>query len=83
MVYSTPASCVDPQIIFHLLFQLLDDNRTRHLAHSENVKVDVKKSVDANLEFLLTVFRGHVLACACKILEIHTLDGIQYTCLLR
>ena len=53
------------------------------LLHRHTVKVDVKKSVDANLEFLLTVFRGHVLACACKILEIHTLDGIQYTCLLR
>ena len=45
------------------------------LLHRHTVKVDVKKSVDANLEFLLTVFRGHVLACACKILEIHTLDG--------
>ena len=43
--------------------------------HRNNVKADVKKAVDANLEFLLTVFRGHVLACACKILEISTLDG--------
>lgn len=30
----------------------------------------VKKAVDANLEFLDTVFKGHILACVCKILEI-------------
>ena len=38
------------------------------------MKSDVKKAVDSNLEFLLTVFKGHVLACACQILEIATLD---------
>ena len=44
------------------------------LLHRNTVKADVKKSVDANLEFLDTVFKGHILACACKILEISKLD---------
>lgn len=45
------------------------------LLNRTTVKSDVKKAVDADLEFLLTVFKGHVLACACKILDIDTLDG--------
>ena len=44
------------------------------LLHRNIIKADVKKSVDANLEFLDTVFKGHILACACKILEISKLD---------
>ena len=39
------------------------------------VKSDVKKAVNANFEFLATVFRGHILTSACKELEISTLDG--------
>jgi hypothetical protein len=46
------------------------------LLNRNTVKADVKKSVDANLEFLDTVFKGHILACACKILEI---SMTQYT----
>jgi hypothetical protein len=45
------------------------------LLNCNTVKADVKKAVDTNLEFLLTVFKGHVLACACQILEITTLDA--------
>ena len=45
------------------------------LLNRTTVKSDVKKAVDANLEFLLTVFKGHILACACQILDIDTLDG--------
>jgi len=44
------------------------------LLNRNPVKSDVK-AVDANLEFLATVFRGHILASACKELEIFTLDG--------
>ena len=35
----------------------------------------MKKAVDANLEFLSTVFKAHVLAFACNMLEISSLDG--------
>ena len=42
------------------------------------MKADVKKAVDANLEFLMAVFKGHILACACQILEISILDGILH-----
>ena len=45
------------------------------LLHRNTVKADVKKAVDANLEFLDTVFKGHILACACKTLEISKLDS--------
>ena len=40
------------------------------LLHHNRMKADVKKAVDANLEVLLTLFKGHVLACSCEILEI-------------
>ena len=39
------------------------------------VTTDVKKAVDANLEFLDTVIKGHLLASACRILGITKLDG--------
>jgi len=45
------------------------------LLNQNTFKSDVKKAVDANLEFLATVFRGHILTSACKELEILTLDG--------
>ena len=45
------------------------------LLNRNTVKSDVKKAVDANLEFLATVFRGRILASACKELEISTFDG--------
>ena len=44
------------------------------LLHRNTVNADVKKAVDANLEFMDTVFKGHILACACRILEISKLD---------
>ena len=44
------------------------------LLNCNTVKADVK-AVDTNLEFVLTVFKGHILSCACQILEINTLDG--------
>ena len=36
------------------------------LLHLNTVKANVKKSVDANLEFLDTMFKGNILACSCK-----------------
>ena len=45
------------------------------LLHRTNVKADVKKAVDANQEFLSTVFKAHILAYACNMLEISSLDG--------
>ena len=47
----------------------------KSLLRRTTVTSDVKKAVDANVEFLLTVFKGHVLAKACEILDISTLDG--------
>ena len=44
------------------------------LLNRTNVKQDVKKAVDANLEFYLTVMKGHLLAYACKILGCSKLD---------
>ena len=40
------------------------------LLNCNTVKADVKNADDANFEFLLTVFKGHVLACACQILKL-------------
>jgi len=48
------------------------------LLHRSNIKADVKKAVDANLEFLSTVFKAHILACACNILEISSLNAPIY-----
>ena len=39
------------------------------------VSNDPKKEVDATIDFLYTVIKGHWLACACEILSISTLDG--------
>ena len=49
----------------------------KSLLRHTSLTSDVKKAVDVNnIEFLLTVFKGHVLAKACEILEISTLDGV-------
>ena len=37
------------------------------------MKKEPKHSVDATIDFLMTVYKGHLLACACKILGIKTL----------
>lgn len=47
----------------------------KSLLRRTTVTSDVKKAVDANVEFFFAVFKGHVLAKACEILEISTLDG--------
>ena len=39
------------------------------------VTKDVKKDVNATLDFLLTVIKGHLLAIACEILGITKLDS--------
>ena len=44
------------------------------LLNRYNVK-DPKKEVDACIDFLLTVVKGHFLACACKILGITSLNS--------
>ena len=45
-------------------------NRLNRIA----VTKDPKKEVDATIDFLYTVLKGHWLACACNILGISTLD---------
>lgn len=40
-----------------------------------SVTKDVKKEVDATLDFLTTVIKGHWLACASEILGLSSLDG--------
>ena len=54
------------------------DHRTlgcfQSLLNRYNVK-DLKKEVDASIDFLLTVVKGHFLACACKILGITSLKS--------
>ena len=47
----------------------------RSLLNRNTVTSDVKKAVDANLEFLDTVIKGHFLASACRILGITKLDS--------
>lgn len=48
------------------------DNRT-------SVSSDPKKEVDATIDFLYTVVKGHWIACACEILGITDVDGpIKY-----
>ena len=39
------------------------------------VKTDVKKDVNATLDFFLTIVKGHLLAVACEILGISNLDS--------
>lgn len=46
----------------------------KSLLRRTTVTSDVKRAVDPNVEFFITVFRGHVLAKACEILEIAKLD---------
>ena len=38
-------------------------------------KTDVKKDVNATLDFLLTVVKGHLLAVTCEVLGITKLDS--------
>ena len=73
-------ACYDFQVMWKKMHgQSARDNGTlrylQSLLNCNTVKADVKKAFNTNLEFLLTVFKGHVLACACQILEITTLDG--------
>lgn len=46
----------------------------KSLLRRTTVTSDVKKAVDANTEFLSVVFKGHILAKACEILEISSLS---------
>ena len=47
----------------------------RSLLNRNIVTTDTKKAVDANLEFLDTVVKGHFLASACRALGISKLDS--------
>ena len=42
--------------------------------HRSNVTKITKKAVDANVELFLTVFKGHILACACNLLGCGSVD---------
>lgn len=44
----------------------------RSLLSRLSVKKEPKNSVDATIDFLMTVYKGHLLACACRILGIKT-----------
>ena len=67
------------QVVWKMYEESAKDHGTlryfQSLLNCNTVTADVKKAVDANLEFLLMVFKGHILACACQILEINALDG--------
>ena len=50
----------------------------KSLLNRSNVKKVAKQAVDPNVDFFLTVFKGHMLACACTILGCNTVeDTIQ------
>ena len=55
------------RILVHCLF-------FKGYLHRSNVTKIVKKAVDANVEFFLTVFKGHILACACNLLGCGSVD---------
>lgn len=51
----------------------------RNKLNRTSLSKDVKKQVDATVDFLYTVVKGHWIACACEILGITNVDGpIQY-----
>ena len=47
----------------------------RSLLNRNTVTTDAKKAVDANLEFLCTVVKGHFLASACRVCGVTKLDS--------
>lgn len=47
----------------------------RNLLNRTSLSKNVKKQVDAILDFLYTVIKGHWIACACDILGISSVDG--------
>lgn len=49
-------------------------NYFRALLNRRTVTSNPKKAVDANIEFIITVVKGHLLAYACELLGITTLD---------
>ena len=68
------------QVIWKTLYgQSSGDHGTlgyfRSLLNRNTVNADTKKAVDANLDFLSTVVKGHLLACACRILGITRLNS--------
>ena len=71
--------CVFLQVIWKKLYKKsARDHGTlgyfRSLLNRTTVTAEVKKAVDANLDFLTTVVKGHLLARACRILGITQLD---------
>ena len=68
------------QVIWKTLYgQTSRDHGTlgyfKSLLNHTTVKNEPKQSVDACLEFLLTVVKGHILAVACEVLGVSKLDS--------
>lgn len=68
------------QVIWKTLYgQTSRDHGTlgyfKSLLNRTTVKNDPKKEVNASLEFLLTVVKGHILAVACELLGVSKLDS--------
>ena len=68
------------QVIWKTLYgQTSRDHGTlgyfKSLLNRTTVKNDPKKEVNASLEFLLTVVKGHILAVACEVLGVTKLDS--------
>lgn len=73
-------SLVCMQVIWKTLYgQTSRDHGTlgyfKSLLNRTTVKNDPKKEVNASLEFLLTVVKGHILAVACEVLGVTKLDS--------
>lgn len=47
----------------------------RNKLNRTSLSKEVKKQVDATLDFLYTVVKGHWVACACNVLGISNVDG--------
>lgn len=68
------------QVIWKCLFVLSSRDHGslwffKSLLNRTPVKKDPKKDVNASLDFLLTVVKGHLLAAACQILGVTKLDS--------
>ena len=48
----------------------------RNKLNRTSLSKDVKKHVDATIDLIYTVVKGHWVACACDILGISTAEGI-------
>ena len=75
-LFRTTSNFITSQVIWKALQQSARDHGTLgYFVACNTVTTDPKKAVDANLEFLDTVFKGHFLASACSILGVTKPDS--------